>query len=563
MRSKGTFNQFTRFQIGALVSTGLIALWSTIVLWLHMSEPMELDDTAALFLFTVAFGSLALLPLYALRIRWSYLTGILLSFWVLAGAALAIIQRSYYFSVSAYNLVVILIYLNVLADIGLSLQAFRQKTRSATRNTLLGVGGFVLFIGLIGYAVQANFGAIAEFRAARIQDRVYRQVETLETLDEKIAFLVEKGNLPSLAVGIVVDDQLVWSNAFGEARLDTAYNVGSVTKMFTATAVMQLYEQGLIDLDDDVSQHLPFSVRHPMYPDQPVTIRMLLSHQSGLAALTIWQEQYFKPDAAAWLAEASGESHEPINPRPVLVDYLAGFLDPDGPYYFEGVWSPSSPGSQHVYANTNYLLLALLIESVSGQPYLEYLRANIFAPLGMNATGFDPAAFGDRMATGYERKFSPLSRTNLAVPTFQHLPGPGGLVTTVPDLSRFLIVQLNEGRIGQHQLLEPETIAQMHTKVTEGGGHINKVGYGLGFTHLAERPWKYYGQFYDMHGAVGHEGGQIGYSGALYYVEQDGGGYGFVLMTNESFITSEVDFAWYFPVYYQIHTLLMVEAATR
>jgi CubicO group peptidase (beta-lactamase class C family) len=563
MNNRETTNDFTRSQVGALVSMGLVALWSISVLWQHLSEPVELDDMGALFLFTVVAASLALLPLYALRIRWGYLAGVLLSFWILAGAVLTMVQRNYFFSFSTYNLVVIFIYLVVLAGISLSVQSYRQRPPTPRYHTLAGIGFFVLFTVLVGYAVQTNFSAIAEYRAVRIQERIFRQVEALDTLDEKIAFLVDKGGLPSLTAGIVVNDQLVWANAFGEADLGTAYNVGSVTKMFTATAVMQLIEQGRVGLDDDISRHLPFAVRHPDYPDQPVTIRMLLSHQSGLGSLTIRQEQYSKPDAAAWLAQFSGEGHEPIDPRPPLGDYLAGFMDPTSSHYVEGVWSPSRPGSQHIYANTNYLLLNLLIETVSGQPYLKYMQAQVFTPLEMSDTGFDPAGLGSRMATGYERKFSPLARTNLAVPTFQHVPGPGGLITTAPDLSRFLIAHLNEGQVGGQQLLAPETIALMHAKETEGGGHLNKVGYGLGVTHLAEEPWQYYGRLYDMHGAMGHEGGQIGYSGALYFVEEAKGRYGFVLLTNESFITSEVDFAWYFPILYQINTLLMEEAAAR
>ena len=563
MNHRGTTKHFTRSQVGALVSMGLVALWSTSVLWQHLSEPVELNATGGLFLFTVAPASLALLPLNALRIRWSYLAGLLLHVWILTGAALTFFQRSYFFSISTYNLVVIFIYLVVLAGLALSVQAYRQRPPTPRDHTLTGIGSFILFMALIGYAVLANFGAIAEFRAVRIQERVFRQVEALDTLDEKIAFLVEKGDLPSLTASIVVNDQIVWANAFGEAELGTAYNVGSVTKMFTATAVMQLVEQALIGLEDDISQHLPFSVRHPDYPDQPVTVRMLLSHQSGLGHLTIRQEQYSKPDAAAWLAQFSGEGLELFDHRPSLADYLAGFLDPASPYYVEGVWSPSQPGSQHIYANTNYLLLNLLIETVSGQPYLEYMQAQVFSPLELRDTGFDPAVFENRIATGYERKFSPLARTNLAVPTFQHVPGPGGLITTAPDLSRFLIAHLNRGQVDGNRVLTPDAASLMHEKETEGGGHINKIGYGLGVTHLSDKPWQYYGQFYDMHGAVGHEGGQIGYSGALYCVDMDQGGYGFVLLTNTSFITSDIDFAWYFPIYYQINTLLMEEAAAQ
>ena len=100
----------------------------------------------------------------------------------------------------------------------------------------------------------------------------------------------------------------------------------------------------------------------------------------------------------------------------------------------------------------------------------------------------------------------------------------------------------------------------MHEKAVDGGGHINMVGYGLGFTHLSQEAWQYYGEFYGLDGAIGHEGGQIGYMSSFYFVDEEEGGYGIILLSNLSTIENGVDFGWYFPIYYKIHTLLMEEA---
>ena len=103
------------------------------------------------------------------------------------------------------------------------------------------------------------------------------------SINEQIQVLHEKSGIPSLAVSIVVGDELIWAKGYGnQSDLSTAYVTGSIDKTFITTAIMQLNEKNLIDLEDDVNGYLPFSVRHPDYPDIPITIRMLLTHKSGL-----------------------------------------------------------------------------------------------------------------------------------------------------------------------------------------------------------------------------------------------------------------------------------------
>ena len=101
-------------------------------------------------------------------------------------------------------------------------------------------------------------------------------------LTDEISGLVESGDIPSLQVCVVSGDEK-WVKGFGEQTdEDTVFLVGSIQKVFVAVSILQLYEEGLVDLDDDVNTHMPFSIRHPGYPDTPITIRMLLSHRSGL-----------------------------------------------------------------------------------------------------------------------------------------------------------------------------------------------------------------------------------------------------------------------------------------
>jgi CubicO group peptidase (beta-lactamase class C family) len=352
------------------------------------------------------------------------------------------------------------------------------------------------------------------------------------------------------------------TEAFGDSDINTIYSTGSVTKMFTATAVMQLYEQDLLDLDEDINLYLPIEIYHPEHPSKQITVRNLLSHQSGLNGLTIIQEaNYHDETIINWLSSKHGWPIQEISPQLQLTEYLKEALTPGGQFYLEENWLDAEPGTVHQYSNTNYYLLVAIIEQVTGQTYIEFMQENIFDPLDMSSSGYDYTVFPERYALGYEREFRLFSKTNLKVPYYSKSPGPGGLISTVADLSKFMVVQLNEGRLGDAQILSPDSVEVMHEKGVDGGGHINKVGYGLGFTHLSSSPWQFYDHFYGMNGAIGHEGGNLGYSAALYFIKEGSGGYGFILLSNVSTIEDGVDFTWYFPIYYKLNVLLMEEAA--
>jgi CubicO group peptidase (beta-lactamase class C family) len=327
---------------------------------------------------------------------------------------------------------------------------------------------------------------------------------------------------------------------------------------------MQLWEQGLIDLDENVNQYLSIDIHHPNHPTIPITVKHLLSHQSGLNGLTIIQEVYYHDETIInWLSNKHGWPIQEISPHPSLTEYLEEHLTPNGQFYHEEIWLDSAPGTVHQYSNNNYFLLVAIIEQVTGQSYTEYMQENIFDPLNMRSSGYNYMEYLEHYAPGYERQFRLLSKTNLKVPYYRKTEGPGGLISTVNDLSRFLIAQLNQGKVGDIQILSSESISMMHEKAVFGGGHINKIGYGLGFTHLSSSPWEFYDHYYGMNGAIGHEGGNIGYSASLYFKKEKSGGYGYILLTNLSTIEEGADFTWYFPIYYRLNVLLMEEAMNR
>jgi CubicO group peptidase (beta-lactamase class C family) len=544
-----------------LVTLLIVALWSAAVVWIHAVTPVSGDTREMAFIGTVTITSWLLLPLYWWRVRWSYIGGILVTVLLLAGAAVIASHRAIYFSLSAYNLSVLLAYVAALACAYFSVRSFRQCSPTSRRGTLLGVGGTVLVLAAVAGLLFSNQAFIRRSTVKSTLRMTYGQLEHRETLEDKVQYLMDLGAIPSLSVGIVVNDSLVWAKAFGEQdSLDTVYSIGSITKPIVATAVLQLQEDGLVDLDDDVNEYLPFSLKHPQYSQKPITIRMLLSHQSGLASTKIVQESYFGDETIVeWLVDEQGWSMADHDRQLPLAQFMESYLVPGGQYYSPEIWSSVEPGTESVYANSGYFLLRCIMERVTGQSLTDYLQENVLIPLGMSHTGFRFAEFPQNQAIPYLRMYGVLSKTNLEVPLYDKVIGAGGIRSTVPDLARFMIAHLNGGQVDGVQLLEPETVALMHQQEVASSAVTNMVSTGLGIDKLREGPGQYWGHEYDMQGALGHQGGVIGSENEWWFVDKGSGGYGVIILKNVN--TFKWDEALYFATHYKILVLLMEEAA--
>ncbi|MHA2088335.1 MAG: serine hydrolase domain-containing protein, partial [Promethearchaeota archaeon] len=167
-----------------------------------------------------------------------------------------------------------------------------------------------------------------------------------ENLDSRIQNLMAQAEVPSLSAGIIINDTLVWSNGYGDQPdgLDTIYMIGSTTKMFTASVIMQLYENNTLDLDTDIDNYIPFSVRNPNFPGTPITIRDLLTHSSGISKVDkpLWD---FESDFINWANNNIGWNLTVWDPRPKLGEFLNESLNPSGSYYKSGNWENFIPGS--------------------------------------------------------------------------------------------------------------------------------------------------------------------------------------------------------------------------
>ena len=238
--------------------------------------------------------------------------------------------------------------------------------------------GITLFIALMTIIVAISPSSIAT-------------VNNFDDFDEEIMDLMEKACFPSLYACIIKNNTIVWSKGYGfydiknkkEPKNDTIYLAGSISKTVTATAIMQLWEKGLFDLDDDVNQYLPYSLRNPNFPDVPITIRMLLSHQSSLSRLYIGLFILFSV-------------------LRIPIEKLPEYLLPGGRIYNPLSWMDFPPGENLTYSCLGYEVLGTLVEYFSNQSYVDYCTEHIFQPLKMYNTSFLPGDLDkERMAKPY------------------------------------------------------------------------------------------------------------------------------------------------------------------
>jgi CubicO group peptidase (beta-lactamase class C family) len=553
-------------QAGALGCALIVAIWTSTALWLQLTRPAGTTHLELVFLGVLAPLLWATAVAYAFRARWSYPAGMLVFLGVLLGGLKAAVDGTLYFSLSAYNVLTVLIFLAAAAGIIFSWRAFRQTPSLPWRGAALAIGGVLLLAAGLAFVLSTNEETLSRLNAQWMMSRLTRELAEMKSLEEKVGYLVEEGDLPSAALGIVVDDELVWSKALGDGvDGNTVYNLGSIAKPVTASAILQLAERGLLDLDADINEYLLFDVRHPSYPEIPITARMLLAHKAGLAHNTPIYGAYQKSDELLdWEEVHRGRTIygpiERIGNRADFESFLEEYLTPGGRFYNPDNWASQRPGTAYVYSTPGYDLLGFLVEQVSGQSYDEYLQDNIFAPLGMDHTGRLGAAAGLRQAPPFERVHSSLWKTNVELPLYENERiGGGGLYSNVEDLSQFMIAHMNDGRAGQVQLLEPATVGRMHAPETKISGDIGMVASGYGWSHFMDGSWNYWGTPFEMRGAQGHGGHDYGYRARFLFVEEGEGGYGMIILTNLADLFKE-DMLWFFGIYLQLEDLLMKEA---
>jgi CubicO group peptidase (beta-lactamase class C family) len=280
------------------------------------------------------------------------------------------------------------------------------------------------------------------------------QPEVAEFADPESEILgeVNSNRIPSLAAWVVKDDSIVWQKYYGYADVEnqrvadnnTIYGLASVSKLVVVTAVLQLHEQGLINLDADINDYLSFAVRNPHYPNEKITAYHLLTHTSGLN----WPEND---------REVPGYyRHYPLDSAPPLSQWLPEYILPDGTHYVPAVWLNSRPGEREWYSNIGTSLLAYLVELVSNTDYNEYCKQHIFEPLEMFNTSHYYADLDiNDIATLYDHPQHPIE-------FYRYRGYPAGdLKSTIEDFSHFIIAYMNGGLYKNTRILEEGSVEEI------------------------------------------------------------------------------------------------------
>ncbi len=249
------------------------------------------------------------------------------------------------------------------------------------------------------------------------------------------------------------DGQITYLQAYGNGRLDPAtparpemrYSIGSISKQFTATAILLLQEQGKLSLDDKVAKFIPNLTRA-----NEVSIRQLLSHTSGYQ--DYWPQDYVPPFML-----------QPITADRILDLWARKPLDFD-------------PGTRWQYSNTNFVIAGVIAEKASGMPLLDFLHRNIFDPLGMSSvTNTDQEKLGDSDATGYMRyALGPLRLSPKEGRGW--LFAAGELAMTASDLAKWDLSIINQ------KVLKPSSYKEFETEVRLNNGAGTEYGLGVEVT---------------------------------------------------------------------------------
>lgn len=298
------------------------------------------------------------------------------------------------------------------------------------------------------------------------QQKAKKEVFDPIALRESLHQVFDKHELMGMAVMVIDKGDVLWQSNFGLANADlqkpvdknTIFRVASIAKSMTATAALQLLEQGKLALDKDVSEYLGWELKHPIFPDTPITLRLLLSHRSGIR-------------------DGGGYG---LFSRDMIVKQLSikELLTEKGSYFTEDMFGDKEPGSYFFYTNCTYGIIASIIEKVSGERFDRYCQQHIFQPLEMKG-GFNIMHLSDLkdVAVIYRFKegvwkpqvdnftnYAPINRAFDGYELGQNglLFGPqGSLRASAQDLANFANMLLNNGQFKGKRLLKKSSIDTM------------------------------------------------------------------------------------------------------
>ncbi|MDH4334515.1 MAG: beta-lactamase family protein [Chloroflexota bacterium] len=340
-----------------------------------------------------------------------------------------------------------------------------QSRRLRVRSAVLGVVGAALLLAPLGGQVSADPTTVQESDVAAVDAYITTQLHDLD--------------IPGMALSIVQGDQIIHAQGFGTADSSgravtpqTPFGIGSITKSFTAMAVMQLVEAGKIDLDAPVQRYLPWFRLADQEASAKITIRDLLRQTTGISEKDgngFWSSQQGLEDTVRGLG--SIELTQPV-------------------------------GTAYQYSNINYSIAGLVVEKVAGQPYGDYVTQHIFAPLDMqhSFTSRDQAV-ADGLSDGHTYMIGRTFALDRPVPPVY---GPtGSLMASAEDLAHYAIAHLDDGRYGDTAILAPEGIAELHAPAVDVPGTDARYAMGWGAVTWEGQPMLFHsGDVFNYHSFI-------------------------------------------------------------
>lgn len=282
-------------------------------------------------------------------------------------------------------------------------------------------------------------------------------------------YAIRKSDIAGFAIAVVKDGRVIFEKGYGFADVvrgqrmsptQTLIRPGSITKLFTFTAVMQLVERGKLDLNRDVNAYLDFKISEPF--GRPITLIDLMTHTAGF--------------------EESEKDVFVAHPSELMT--LRDYVQRNVPHCVE------PPGTVVAYSNYGAALAGYIVERVSGVPYADYVRENILNPLRMENTTFAqplPLALAERVSKGY---LTASSRHAMPFELVGATPA-GALTSTVDDLTHFAIAHLQDGEYAGTRILQTQTARLMHATAFQSAVGLN--GYALGFYEESRNGLRIYG----------------------------------------------------------------------
>ena len=274
-------------------------------------------------------------------------------------------------------------------------------------------------------------------------------------LDGIVPLQLGLSDIGGVTISVVKDGKLLFAKGYGYADVqkkqpvspqDTLFRPGSISKLFTWTAVMQLFEQGKLDLDRDVNEYLDFKI--PEAFGKPITLKNIMTHTPG------FEEQV-----------KDLFSYNPVSPN--LGEYLKTHIP--GRIY--------PPGTVPAYSNYATALAGYIVERVSGRQFEDYVEENIFKPLNMTHSTFKqpvPTGLASSMSSGYRLGSGDAGQFEIVNP----FPA-GSLSSSATDMAQFMLAHLQEGQLGEAHILKPETARLMHSRLFALDDAANAMCYGF------------------------------------------------------------------------------------